>query len=455
MRAGLGTLGERWHRWWRAPSTLELLVGEEDYLRSTFRAYARFGLVLIPIVIGVLVAAPGTHLAALIPLAITFGFTLVLTSYFISRSSAIPIGVMYAIVIVMAGVTGVGIGVYDGRAIVVVAAAPAVTAVATVWVPRRWAVGALASGCTTYTATLLIRGAHPLGPRLIAVFGLSWLLLVELSHLLDRVRTLAERERDAKAEVERLAAEAGTARDQLAELNQTLEQRVEQQVDEIAGLGRLRRFLSPQIADAVVAADATTNGTDPLAPHRRQIAVVFCDLRGFTQFSNTSQPEEVLDVLEAYYSVVGGYVRDYEATVGSFLGDGIMAYFNDPLPCEDPAGLAVAMAGDLRGALDELCASWERRGYDLGFGMGIAYGYATLGTIGFEGRTDYTPVGSVVNLASRLSDEALRGEILLDGRAHAAVAGRVTARSRKLELKGFERAITAFALVNTDGLVPN
>jgi class 3 adenylate cyclase len=183
--------------------------------------------------------------------------------------------------------------------------------------------------------------------------------------------------------------------------------------------------------------------------------VVFADLRGFTVFSNTSQPEEVLDVLEAYYAVVGGFVRDYDATVGSFLGDGVMAYFNDPVPCEDPAGLAVAMASDLRAALEQLCAGWERRGWDLGFGVGVSFGYATLGTIGFEGRSEYTPLGSVVNLASRLSREARRGEVLLDGRAYTAVSGRVVAEERRLDVPGFDRGVVAFALQAVEGLVPN
>jgi class 3 adenylate cyclase len=445
--AGAGTLRERWASWWRSPSTLELLVGEDQYVRATFRAFARFGFVALPgTLLTILFASHGRGLA--LPW-FCFMFTATLFSwlYGASRKENVAVGVMYLVVIVVAALIGGIIGLFDGEDVAIVTVVPAATAVASVWVPRRWSAVAVATGCTTYAATLLVRHAHHLGVRLVAVVGLAWAVLIEITNLLDHVRELSERERAARAEVT-------AARDELAALNHTLEDRVAEQVEEIAGLGRLRRFLAPQVADAVVAA-GIEDGAGPLAPHRRQIAVLFSDLRGFTQFSNTSQPEEVLDVLEAYYEVVGGFVRDYEATVGSFLGDGIMAYFNDPVPCEDPAGLAVAMASDLRVALEQLCARWQRRGWDLGYGMGISFGYATLGTIGFEGRTDYTPLGSVVNLASRLSDEAQRGEILLDGRTYAAVSGRVVAEERRLELKGFDRGVIAFSLQTAEGLVPN
>jgi adenylate cyclase len=210
------------------------------------------------------------------------------------------------------------------------------------------------------------------------------------------------------------------------------------------GLGRLRRFVPSQVADAALAGS--------LQPHRRQIAVVFCDLRGFSAFSNTSEPEEILEVLEAYYEVVGEALRGFGATPGPFQGDGIVAYFNDPEPCDDPAGRAVAMAVSIQEPLDGLCLRWARRGFDLGHAMGIAYGYATLGTVGFEGRSDYTPLGAVVNMALRLRDEADWGEILIDGRTHHAVEDRVVAEPCLLELKGFEGQVQAYRLRGAPGL---
>jgi class 3 adenylate cyclase len=445
--AGAATLRERWARWWGAPSTLELLVGPEHYVRTTFRAFARFGLVAMPGTLLTIALATHGRGLALPWFGVTSTATLLSWRYGASREERVSVGALYLVVLVVATLIGGLIGLFDGDDVVIVTVVPAATAVASVWVPRRWAAVAVVAGCASYTATLVLRGAPHLALRLVAVVGLAWAVLIEVTNLLDRVRHLAERERAARDEVT-------AARDELAELNRTLEHRVAEQVEEIAGLGRLRSFLPPQVADAVVAADGEGGG-GPLAPHRRQIAVVFADLRGFTVFSNTSQPEEVLDVLEAYYAVVGGFVRDYDATVGSFLGDGVMAYFNDPVPCEDPAGLAVAMASDLRAALEQLCAGWERRGWDLGFGVGVSFGYATLGTIGFEGRSEYTPLGSVVNLASRLSREARRGEVLLDGRAYTAVSGRVVAEERRLDVPGFDRGVVAFALQAVEGLVPN
>ena len=224
--------------------------------------------------------------------------------------------------------------------------------------------------------------------------------------------------------------------------NQELEARVTEQVEEIDRLGQLRRFLSPQVADAVLSA----GGEDLLATHRRQIAVIFIDLRGFTGFSAVAEPEDVVEVLTEFYEAVGVIVKRLGATVGGFAGDGVMAYFNDPFPCEDPAGHALEMATALREPMARLGERWRQRGFVIGYGAGIAYGYATLGTIGFEERTDYTPIGSVVNLAARLCDEAPPGEVLLDGRAHEAVRDKVNTEPLALELKGFNGPVTAFRL---------
>lgn len=225
---------------------------------------------------------------------------------------------------------------------------------------------------------------------------------------------------------------------QLADLNANLEARVGEQVDEMERLGRLRRFLSPQVADAVLSEGAL------LEPHRRRIAVLFCDLRGFTRFAGTAEPEDVAEVLTAFYGVLGDLIRRYDATVGTFAGDGIMAYFGDPVPCDDAPGRAVDLALELRPRLDDLVARWARAGFGLGYGIGVAYGYATLGTIGFEGRYDYTAVGTVVNLAARLCGEAAEGEVLVDQRTYDAVVDRVPAVPREVVVKGFGEPVRAF-----------
>ncbi|MBV8159933.1 MAG: adenylate/guanylate cyclase domain-containing protein, partial [Acidimicrobiia bacterium] len=226
----------------------------------------------------------------------------------------------------------------------------------------------------------------------------------------------------------------------LATLNRTLEDRVEAQVAEITALSRLRRFLSTPVADAVLSAESDAL----LEPHRREIAVFFCDLRGFTKFAASAQPEEVHAVLTAYFDLLGEMVGRYEATVGGFTGDGLMAFFNDPLPVEEPALRAVAMAVELRDPMEHLIAEWQRQGYVLGYGVGIAFGYANIETIGFEGRRDYTALGPVVNLAARLCAEATSGEILIDQRTSAACDGRVeVASERSLALKGYHDPVLA------------
>jgi class 3 adenylate cyclase len=218
-----------------------------------------------------------------------------------------------------------------------------------------------------------------------------------VSWLIDKVNTLAVSDRRARAEAESASAA-------LADMNRNLEQRVQEQVDELERLGQLRRFLAPQVADALL-----SSGEAALAPHRRQIAVLFCDLRGFTAFASSAEPEEVLEVLDEYYAAVGDAVHRFEATIGAFAGDGVMAYFNDPIPCDDPARRAVEMALDLRAQVAALNQRWRLLGHELGVGMGVALGYASLGIVGFDDRREYTPLGTVVNLASRLCDEAVDG----------------------------------------------
>jgi adenylate cyclase len=228
---------------------------------------------------------------------------------------------------------------------------------------------------------------------------------------------------------------------ELAEWNRTLEGRVREQVEEIERVSRLRRFLSPQIAELVLSQESL------LQPHRREISVVFCDLRGFTTFSETAEPEESLAVLRDYHSAVGAAVFRHEGTLEHFAGDGVMVWFNDPLPQTDHALRAVRMAAAVRERMAEHFERWEKRGHALGFGAGIAMGHATLGRIGFEGRYDYGAVGNVTNLAQRLSAEAKPGQVLVSQRVFAAIEGEVDAeRLGDLALKGFSRPITAYSV---------
>jgi adenylate cyclase len=231
--------------------------------------------------------------------------------------------------------------------------------------------------------------------------------------------------------------------DEVQEWNRTLEARVAAQVDELARAGRLKHFLAPQIADAVAAGDDRV-----LDAHRRDVSVVFCDLRGFTAFSESAEPEEVIAVLRAYHASIGALIHQHEGTLERFTGDGVMVFFNDPIPCPEPAVKAARMAVAMRDRVAELAAGWRKQGYELGFGIGIAHGYATLGRIGFEGRNDYAAIGSVVNLAARLCGEAESGQIVIERKVLVAVeAIAETAELGALTLKGFHRPVPAFNIV--------
>jgi class 3 adenylate cyclase len=244
----------------------------------------------------------------------------------------------------------------------------------------------------------------------------------------------------------RLLGELRQRTDEVAELNRGLEARVAEQVEELGRVGRLKRFLAPQLAQLIV-----SQGDERiLESHRREIVVVFCDLRGYTAFTETAEPEEVLDFLREYHGSLGPLVSQFEGTLDQFSGDGIMVFFNDPVPCPDPAERAVKMAMTMREDAGKLIATWRRDGCELGFGAGIAQGYATLGQIGFSERSGYTAIGTVCNLAARLCAEAKDGQILISSR----VARGVEAVARledlgNLELKGLRRPVAAFNVVQS------
>ena len=229
--------------------------------------------------------------------------------------------------------------------------------------------------------------------------------------------------------------------DELGEWNRTLEQRVEAQVAQLERLERLKRFFSPQLAEMIVSGDAD----DPLKSHRREVTVVFLDLRGFTSFAETSEPEEVMGVLREYHAEMGRLILEHEGTLERFTGDGMMIFFNDPVPVPDAPARAVRMAVAMRQRVDELLVRWRKRGYDLDFGLGIAHGYATIGAIGFEGRVDYGAIGTVTNLAARLCGEAKPGQILISQRVYGAVEDSVDVEELGgLTLRGFSKPVPAF-----------
>jgi adenylate cyclase len=266
----------------------------------------------------------------------------------------------------------------------------------------------------------------------------------EHAALVARVRSLL-RIKELHDTVQSQALKLKEQTEQLADWNQSLERRVAEQLTEIERIGRLRRFLAPQVAQMIASSEASQT---LLASHRREITILFCDLRGFTAFTESSEPEEVMAVLHDYHEGLGDLIFRYEGTLERFLGDGIMVVFNDPIVCTDHAARAVRLALDMRTKVDDLASRWSRRGYDLGFGIGIATGFATLGQIGFEHRREYTAIGSAINLASRLCGEARAGQIVIDQRALSSVEPWVeAARIGDLVLKGFNRPVPAFEVL--------
>jgi adenylate cyclase len=260
---------------------------------------------------------------------------------------------------------------------------------------------------------------------------------VDQGALVARVRSMLR----LKALQDQTVAQAAD----LVKWNQTLEQRVREQVTEIDRIGRMKRFLPPQIARLV-----TTSGHENLLEsHRRDVTVLFCDLRGFSAFSELAEPEEVVQVMREYHVTLGTLVDKYQGTVERFTGDGLLVVFNDPVPCPDPCLRALHVAVEMRDEVAKLSRRWSRLGHDLGFGIGIAHGYATLGTIGYEGRLQYSVTGKVANLAARLCGEAKDGQILVD----ITVSNSAGAHAEfefigELSLRGFARPMKAFNVLN-------
>jgi class 3 adenylate cyclase len=252
-----------------------------------------------------------------------------------------------------------------------------------------------------------------------------------------RIKALHDTVQEQAARLEVQAVE-------LQQWNKTLEQRVADQVAELERVGRLKRFFSPQLAELIVAGGAE----DPLKSHRREVTVVFVDLRGFTAFAETAEPEELMGVLREYHAAMGRLILAHEGTLERFAGDGMMIFFNDPMPVPDPAERAVRMALAMRDSVQDLAAGWRKRGYGLSVGLGIAQGYATIGAIGFEGRWDYGAIGTVTNLAARLCGEAKPGQILISQRVFGATDGLIDAEPLgELTLKGFLKPVPAFNLL--------
>jgi class 3 adenylate cyclase len=259
--------------------------------------------------------------------------------------------------------------------------------------------------------------------RIEDIVGFVLLITAVFLNQTKALRKLTETLQSQRTEIEQQNTLLEQQSRELADWNQTLSQRVEDQISHIERLGRFKRFFSPQLAELIL-----EGGTqDPLEVHRREIAVLFLDLRGFTAFADRAEPEEVIEVLNEYHAAIGELIGGYEGTLERFTGDGIMVFFNDPIEVPNPVERAIRLALAMRDRVGALTSRWNRRGYDLGMGIGIALGYATIGAIGFEGRWDYAAIGRVPNLAARLCSEARSGQILINTPSLEGMENLVTA----------------------------
>jgi len=293
----------------------------------------------------------------------------------------------------------------------------------------------------------IIRPLSKIKTRLREIAGGDFSHSVEVSNR-DELGDLAEDVNWTSRELDGMYRQIEQQKSELENWNETLQQRVAEQVGEIERIGRLRRFLSPQVADLIVA----SGGEKQLESHRSEITALFCDLRNFTGFSEAADPEDVMKLLGDYHSVIGEIIYKYEGTIEHRAGDGLMVIFNDPVPIPNPALQAIKTAIDMREATETLLETWRRMDNELGFGIGISHGYATLGTVGFEGRFDYSAIGTVANVASRLCDEAKSGQILISSRVLMAVEDSVAVEDMgEFVLKGIRRPVTVY---NVPGSTP-